>query len=367
MDIVDKLWDDSRFVIFKFFAPMFPDVPEFRFIESLLKGSADFTHESPQSRSWLGVGDDCAIFDGWLVTKDLSVENTHFRLDWSTPEQAVEKHIVSNVSDISAMGGTPKLALLGLCINKSWSEETRARVRKALSQGFAKRGIALIGGDTVVGEVGMFSTTLLGVLGDASPEASSGASPDGAFEFPRPLLRSAVKPGDALYVNGTLGKSGAGLWLLMNHPEAASDFPKLVEYHLAPQICESAGAELCRLGAYGAAMDISDGLSSELNHLAVASGVNLQIEEKLLPIDAEVHRLCDRYHLDPLDFALNGGEEYELLFANSCPNSIFEENVRLGKVCRIGKALEESGSPEVRMLSQDGEFLPVPPRAWSHI
>ena len=336
---------------------MFPDVPEFKFIDSLLKNAAEFKHDAPRHRGWLGVGDDCAMFDGWLVTKDLSVENTHFRLDWSTPEQAVEKHIVSNVSDISAMGGTPKLALLGLCINKSWSLETRTRVQAALSQGFAKRGIALIGGDTVVGEVGMFSTTLLGVLGETSTDGKSA----------KPLLRSTVKPGNNLFVNGTLGKSGAGLWLLMNHPEAAADFPKLVEYHLAPQICESAGAELCRLGAYGAAMDISDGLSSELNHLAVASGVNLQIEESLLPIDAEVHRLCDRYHLDPLDFALNGGEEYELLFANSCPNSIFEENVRLGKVCRIGNALEKSGAPEVCMLRQDGEFLPVPPRAWSHI
>ena len=131
---------------------MFPDVPEFKFIDSLLKNAAEFKHDAPRHRGWLGVGDDCAMFDGWLVTKDLSVENTHFRLDWSTPEQSVEKHIVSNVSDISAMGGTPKLALLGLCINKSWSLETRTRVRKALSQGFAKRGIALIGGDTVVGE-----------------------------------------------------------------------------------------------------------------------------------------------------------------------------------------------------------------------
>ena len=336
---------------------MFPDVPEFKFIDSLLKNAAAFKHDAPQHRVWLGVGDDCAMFDGWLVTKDLSVENTHFRLDWSSPEQAVEKHIVSNVSDISAMGGTPKLALLGLCINKNWSEETCIRVRQALSQGFAKRGIALIGGDTVSGDVGMFSTTLLGVL-EADVDSPNGKTP---------LLRSAVRPGDNLYVNGTLGKSGAGLWLLMNHPEVAEDFPTLVEYHLSPKIAEGAGAELLRLGAVGACMDISDGLSSELNHLAVASGVNLQIEESLLPIDAEVLRLCDRYHLDPLDFALNGGEEYELLFANSCPNSIFAENVRLGKVCRIGNALEKSGAPEVCMLRKDGEFLPVPPRAWSHI
>ncbi|MBO7512918.1 MAG: thiamine-phosphate kinase [Fibrobacter sp.] len=331
---------------------MFPNLGEFNFIQSLLKGSADFKKAPPASRGWLGVGDDCAQFDGWLVTKDLSVENTHFRLDWSTPEQAVEKHIVSNVSDISAMGGVPRFAVLGLCINKNWSVETRNRVQAALSQGFARRGIALIGGDTVVGDVGMFSTTLLGTL---------------EGENAQPLLRSAVKPGDALYVNGTLGKSGAGLWLLMNHPEAKDEFPTLVEYHLSPKICERAGAELLRLGAFGACMDISDGLSSELNHLALSSNVSLQIEEQKLPIDPEVLRMCAKYGQNPLNFALNGGEEYHLLFANSCLESIFIENTQLGEVCKIGNATEKSVGNPVSMLCKNGEILPVQPRAWSHL
>ena len=331
---------------------MFPDVPEFKFIDSLLKNAADFKHKAPQHRGWLGVGDDCAMFDGWLVTKDLSVEGTHFRLDWSTPEQAVEKHIVSNVSDINSMGGTPRIAILGLCINKNWSAEVRDRVRDALASGFAKRGIALIGGDTVVGDVGMFSTTLLGSL---------------EGENAQPLLRSAVKPGDTLYVNGTLGKSGAGLWLLMNHPEAVSEFPTLVEYHLSPRIAEKAGAELLRLGACGAAMDISDGLSSELNHLALSSGVNLLIEEAKLPIDSDVLRMCDKFGQNPLNFALNGGEEYEILFANSSPKSIFMKNTQLGEVCEIGIAAEKSVDAPVNMLCKNGEKVPVSPRAWSHL
>ena len=329
---------------------MFPNVPEFRFIDTLLKGAAEFKHDAPQHRGWLGVGDDCAMFDGWLVTKDLSVEGTHFRLDWSTPEQAVEKHIVSNVSDINSMGGTPRLAVLGLCINKNWSEETRTRVQAALSQGFAKRGIALIGGDTVAGDEGMFSTTLLGTLAGV-----------------RPLLRSAVKPGNSLFVNGTLGKSGAGLWLLMNHPEALSEFPTLVEYHLSPRIAEKAGAELLRLGAYGACMDISDGLSSELNHLALSSGVNLLIDEAKLPIDPEVVRMCAKFGQNPLNFALNGGEEYEILFANSSPKSIFMKNTQLGEVCEIGIAAEKSVGAPVNMLCKNGEKVPVSPRAWSHL
>ncbi|MCQ2104933.1 MAG: thiamine-phosphate kinase [Fibrobacter sp.] len=306
---------------------------------------------SPKVRSWLGVGDDCAIFDGWLATKDLSVENSHFRLDWSTPEQAVEKHIVSNVSDISSMGGRPRIAFLGLCLNRNWPEEIRNRVRDAFAQGFAKRGITLLGGDTVSGDVGMFSTTLLGELAGNEP-----------------LLRSGARTGDNLYVNGTLGKSGAGLWLLMNHPEDRSLFPELVEYHLNPRIKEMSGATLVELGVRGACMDISDGLSSELNHLAGSSGVNLRIFEELLPIDPEVKRMCDHYGLNPLEFALNGGEEYQLLFSAADSDSIFSgENKNLGKVYRIGLALNKGASPKVEMLCLDGEDRPVQPRAWSHL
>lgn len=329
---------------------MFPNLGEFNFIQDLLKGSAEFKHDAPQHRGWLGVGDDCAIFDGWLVTKDLSVEGTHFRLDWSTPEQAVEKHIVSNVSDISAMGGVPRLAVLGLCINKNWSEETRIRVQKALSQGFARRGIALIGGDTVTGDVGVFSTTLLGTLAGETP-----------------LLRSAVTPGDSVFVNGTLGKSDAGLWLLMNHPEAVNEFPTLVEYHLSPKINEEAGAELARLCGRSACMDISDGLSSELNHLALSSGVHLEIDENLLPVDPEVLRMCAKFGQNPLKFALNGGEEYEILFANSVSEGIFKENALIGRVCKIGVASEKAEAEPVSMRLKNGDFVPVKPRAWSHL
>ncbi|MCQ2101724.1 MAG: thiamine-phosphate kinase [Fibrobacter sp.] len=335
---------------------MFPDVPEFRFVDKLLKNAAPLKEVAPRTRTWLGVGDDAAIFDGWLATKDLSVENTHFRLDWSTPEQAVEKHIVSNVSDISAMGGVPRIALLGLCLNRHWSEETRNRVRKALSEGFARRGITLIGGDTVSGEEGVFSTTLLGELAGENP-----------------FLRSAVKPGDTLYVNGTLGKSAAGLWILMNHPEDRNLFPELVEYHLDPKIREQAGAELSRLLAgcgcnCCGCMDISDGLSSELNHLALSSQVSIEIEESLIPIDPDVVKMAGYYGISPMELAMNGGEEYQLLFANSAPISIFGGNNNgLGKVYRIGSACEISGSARVSMLCKNGVKMPVEPQAWTHL
>lgn len=327
---------------------MFPDLGEFSFIDSLLKKSLPMGPVSPAQRGWLPVGDDCAIFDGWLVTKDLSVEGSHFRMDWSTPEQAVEKHIVSNVSDISSMGGIPKFALFGLCVNKSWDAPTRKRIGDAMAEGFAKRGIALIGGDTVAADCGMFSTTLLGMMDGGSP-----------------LVRSGAQVGDGVFVAGTLGKSAAGLWLLLNHPEARSEYPTLVDYHLAPSIDECCGAKLVEMGVRGACMDISDGLSSELNHLALSSGVAIEIEERRIPVDPEVLRMSARYGLDPLDFALNGGEEYELLFTASVKNDIFPRNDALsGGVFRIGTVVDGSG---VRMRCNDGEDRFVKAQAWSHL
>jgi len=329
---------------------MFPNLGEFNFISGLLKGSAEFRFESPKQRGWLGVGDDCALFDGWLVTKDLSVENTHFRLDWSTPEQAVEKHIVSNVSDISSMGGLPKIALFGLCINRNWSESVRDRVAKAVAQGFARRGITLIGGDTVVGDVGMFSTTLLGTTDKKTT-----------------LLRSGAKPGDHLYVAGTLGKSDAGLWILLNHPEEADRFHRLVEYHLSPKICEDMGSRLVHLGISGACMDISDGLSSEANHLALSSGVSIEIDEKKLPIDEDVLEMCDYFGLPPLKFALNGGEEYELLFTGNFSKSIYDSGNGVPKGLKIHELGLVSRGCGVYLKKPDGDRIILNAQAWSHL
>lgn len=322
------------------------DLGEFRFIDSLLKNSAPLAENSPEFRNWLGAGDDAAIFDGWLATKDLSVENSHFRLDWSSPEQAVEKHIVSNVSDISAMGGVPKIALFGICINKKWDEDVRSRIVKAASEGFAKRGITLIGGDTVSGDVGMFSTTLLGVQAGA-----------------KPLLRSSAKPGDSVYVAGTLGKSAAGLWILEHHPEITDKFARLVKYHLNPKIEEAMGAHLVKMGVDGASMDISDGLSSELNHLALSSSVRIDVFEEKIPVDPDVLRLCDFYHLDPMQFALNGGEEYQLLFTTKIKKDIFSKEFAPGSVYEIGTVQEGTG---VFMQGRGREKI-VKAQAWSHL
>lgn len=325
---------------------MFPDLGEFKLINGILEKSLPLKKGAPEFRDWLPVGDDAAEFDGWLATKDLSVEGTHFRLDWSTPEQAVEKHIVSNISDISAMGGRPRLALFGLCVGKNWSEDTVRRVSAAVAEGFAKRNIALIGGDTVSGDVGMFSTTLVGEQ-----------------VAPTRLLRSGARAGDRLFVSGTLGRSAAGLWLLQNRPAGFEEFQDLIQYHLSPSIREDLGARLASTDVCHGALDISDGLSSELNHLALSSAVSLEVEANRIPVDPRVSEMCSRYGLNPMDFVMDGGEEYVLLFTVSAKNDIFSVKGFPDGVYEIGTVQEGTG---VYML-EEGKKKIVKAQAWSHL
>ena len=322
----------------------FPPLGEFDFVQKVLSDALPMDENAPNSRFWFGAGDDCAAFDGWLVTKDMSAENSHFRLDWSTPEQAVEKCIVSNVSDISSMGGEPKIALLGICVNQSWDKLTRERVAQAFADGFRKRGIALIGGDVVAAKEGLFSVTL---LGRAEGE---------------PLKRSGAKVGDTVYVSSFLGASGAGLWAFLHGKQSDPDLVDVVREHLSPKIDERMGMKLVQAGVSGGCIDLSDGMSSELNHLALSSGVRIRIDEKSVPIHPGALRLSEKYGVDVREFWLKGGEDYRLLFTSDLSKSIFLKNNL--SVYPVGEVLEGSGV-EIRNLAGKVETLQAD--CWSHL
>ena len=322
----------------------FPPLGEFDFVQKVLSDALPMDENAPNSRFWFGAGDDCAAFDGWLVTKDMSAENSHFRLDWSTPEQAVEKCIVSNVSDISSMGGEPKIALLGICVNQSWDKLIRERVAKAFADGFRKRGIALIGGDVVAAKEGLFSVTL---LGRAEGE---------------PLKRAGAKVGDTVYVSSFLGASGAGLWAFLHGKQSDPDLVDVVREHLSPKIDERMGMKLVQAGVSGGCIDLSDGMSSELNHLALSSGVRIRIDEKSVPIHPGALRLSEKYGVDVREFWLKGGEDYRLLFTSDLSKSIFLKNNL--SVYPVGEVLEGSGV-EIRNLAGKVETLQAD--CWSHL
>jgi thiamine-monophosphate kinase len=327
----------------------FPPLPEFDLVKSLLERSGNLPFPvAPRERGWIGPGDDCAQFDGWLATLDMSVEGTHFRLDWSSPEEAVEKCLLSNFSDVNAMGGTSRLALLGLCVNKSWSAEVRDRVARAFAEGCARRNVLLIGGDTVAGESGCFSVTVLGTTEH------------------RPLRRSAARAGQDLYVSGALGRSAAGLWLLQNGNVAAGPWAQeLLAAHRVPRVPLDLGPRLAALPGMGACVDVSDGLSSELHHLALQSGVRLQVDEMLLPVAGAVREFCAYSSLPERQFVLHGGEEYALLFACDPKESVILGSLPCeGGLHRIGTVLPGQG---VELISLDGRVENLEAGAWSHL
>jgi thiamine-monophosphate kinase len=252
-----------------------------------------------------GIGDDAAVIGGsfpdgdyLLVTTDMLVETTHFRRDWATPEQVGIKSVACNVSDIAAMGGTPTFMFVSLALAADTEVAWVETFYKGMAEACRRYGVVLAGGDTTHGEVATISITLLGRVSPGNLR-----------------LRSHARPGELLCVTGALGGSAAGLAMLA----AGLDPPQyLKEKHLAP---------VCRLDVSPviapvarAMIDISDGLAAEVNHICDNSATGAEIVVADIPIHPSVRDAARLTGHDPLDFALSGGEDFELLFSISPEN-----------------------------------------------
>ena len=249
-----------------------------------------------------GIGDDAAVIDGTfpngdylLVTTDMLVETSHFRRDWATPAQIGIKSVACNVSDIAAMGGSPTFMFVSLAL----APDTEVTWVESLYQGMAdacrRYGVVLAGGDTTHGEAVTISITLLGRV-----------SPDNL------CLRSHAHPGDLLCVTGPLGGSAAGLAML-----AAGLNPPLFlrEKNLAPVCRLDVSPAIAPLAH--AMIDISDGLAAEVNHICDQSDTGAEVVLADIPIHPSTRDAARLTGNDPLDFALSGGEDFELLFSIS--------------------------------------------------
>lgn len=252
-----------------------------------------------------GIGDDAAVLSGpqpgevILATTDMLVETVHFRRDWSTPEDIGHKAMAVNLSDIAAMGGKPESALLSLALPK-WLEVAWVDSCYAGLQGCAARfGVNIVGGDTVASPNEII-TICLTVLGSVPRD--------------RCLYRHGARPGDILMVTGKLGGAAAGLALLQ-HPEIRVGVgDELLRRHRRPEPQVEAGRLLSTLGAVTCMDDISDGLVSEMHQISEASQVGLEIYAEKVPLVPGVSEVAAILGNDPLEPALYGGEDYELLF-----------------------------------------------------
>ena len=247
-----------------------------------------------------GIGDDCAVIpqkEGCrtLISTDMLIEGSHFLLGDIPPRELGWKSAAVNFSDIAACGGkvTGSFLCLGLTkdVDTDWTDAFMDGY-KEISEAV---GAPLLGGDTTFSGNGVCISVT--VIGEASPSEVK--------------LRSSARPGDLICVTGTLGDSAAGLRLIL---EGLPRMSELVgkHYHPIPRLAE--GQSLAACDGVHAMMDISDGIGSDLHHILDASKTGAVIDTTRLPLSCCLKEVCGKYGWDPVELALCGGEDYELLF-----------------------------------------------------
>jgi thiamine-monophosphate kinase len=302
----------------------------------------------------IGIGDDCALLkprsgEELAVTTDLSIAGRHFRLDLHPPDVVGHRTLARGLSDLAAMGARPVAAFvsLGLPGDLTVRQGRRPAWIDLFYEGFLKLAQShrtpLAGGDLAESPVALADIVLIG-----------------AVPKNRALLRSGARLGDALYVTGSLGGAAAGLAMLQKRARSgkrssSGRMNNILSPHLYPQPRIAQGLWLRRKGLATAAIDLSDGLSTDLNHLCEESGAAAEIDEAALPMHPAAS----------LDQALHGGEDYELLFtapgAARLPHAI--EGVPLTRIGEIVK--RRPGRPAVIVRRSRGT-VPLEPQGWQH-
>ena len=271
------------------------DLGEFGFIERIRSVAA----RTEGAGVCCGIGDDCAVLElppghVLLTSTDLLIEDVHFRPAWSDWRSLGGKCVSVNVSDVAAMGGSPRHLYLGLAIPADMALADLEAFMDGFIQTAADYGAVLVGGDTCrsPGPL-MVSVTV-----------------EGAAPADQVLCRSGAQLGDAVYVSGTLGDSALALRQLQNNRLPADE---LARRHHSPQARVTLGRALAAAGIPSAMIDVSDGPLADLGHILAASAVGARLEQAQLPLSpAFREELAGNSHL--VELALAGGEDYELLF-----------------------------------------------------
>ncbi|WP_124726480.1 thiamine-phosphate kinase [Staphylospora marina] len=307
---------------------------EFALIADLLKRRPVFGRDLE-----VDVGDDAAVIApepgrSLVLTTDSMAETVHFLRSTMEPEDIGWKLLASNVSDVAAMGGTPRHALVGVAVGDGWTSGELEKLYAGLYECAEAYKVTVVGGDTVrtPGPLVLHLT----LTGDV---------PRG-----KALRRSLARPGDVVFVTGTPGDSAAGLDLLLHRPDWSGRYPRLVRAHRRPVPSVEIGRWLMKSGVDPALNDISDGVAREAREIAEASGVRLVLEPERFPLSRELADYAARTGQRPETWVLNGGEDYLLLGTISPAGwEAFREEAgrRNWFVTAIGRA--EDGKPGVEL------------------
>lgn len=294
----------------------------------------------------VGVGDDCAVYDtprevDQLVSTDMMVESIHFSERTTSPFDIGYRLGAANISDIAAMGGTPRHMVVSIAVPKGRDTSYVEEVYNGLRHICADYDVNIIGGDTVSTE-GPFVISAT-VFGDV---------PTNQY-----VLRSGAQDGDVVFITNYLGLSYVGLHSLL---EGSEDYPVSQSIHQRPIPHVECGIIARDLGATSM-NDISDGLSSELNEIAKASQVTIYVDESTLPIHPEVQAYCESHKMSPYLPMWTGGEDFQLV--GTIPADKAEE-LPTDTFTIIGCV--KAGSAQV-LVDRDGQWVTVEPKGYNHL
>ena len=288
-----------------------------------------------------GIGDDCAVLrvppgHEMLVTTDFTIEKVHFRRDWHPPELVGRRCLTRGLSDIAAMGGEPRAAFLSLAVASDVPQKWVDRFLKGLLNLAEEFKVPLAGGDTAQSAGGIQADIIV-----------VGSVPKGGA-----VLRSGAKPGEQIYVTGELGGSAAALARLAKSQSVGAKYLR----YFRPQPRIAVGKRLRQRGVVSAMIDLSDGLSTDLEHICRESHVGAEIEAQAIP------RARAGLGNKPLaiEFALHGGDDYELLFMSA---ATIPSKVAGVRVTRIGRTTQSDG---MRLIGSDGKRQILRARGWEH-
>ncbi len=328
------------------------DIGEFGFIEKISQGCLIRPENIVKA-----IGDDAAAFTTdagqiTLVTTDLLVERVHFLRKTTTGFNLGYKSLAVNLSDIAAMGGTAREAFISIAVPEDCPIDYLEDLYRGIKSLAAEFDVNILGGDTTSSRVDLIINI-----------AVTGFVPKSEI-----LLRDKAQPGDVIFTTGYLGDSRAGLHLIMNKIETESKAHReLFEAHILPKPCLREGRYLASTGTVHAAIDVSDGLGSDLGHITKQSKVGAKIYAQNLPISQNLISFCEKFHFDPIEFAVTGGEDYTLIFttAEKDRNRIHRNYQK--KFNRPLFAIGEiTSTGSIELIDPQGNSKEVMPSGWDH-
>ncbi len=311
----------------------------------------------PGHGTLVGLGDDAAVYKPpgqlELITCDAFVESVHFRRDYATFEEIGAKCMVANVSDVAAMGGFPARAVLSICVPPDMTDEDVGALYRGALDVCRRYGAEVVGGDTVSSPSGLVVSVAL----------------TGSVDRDHVVTRAGAVVGDALVVTGELGGSEAGLRALTQGLPEEGGVRDAKRRHLVPVPRIAEAQALIEVATPHAMIDVSDGLSSDVWHIAEESNVGIALDADRIPLAPCALDVAERLGVDPLELSLARGEEFELVVA--IPKNEVErtaehvEAVTGTRVTCIGEVV--STRIECTLVRRDGESEPLERGGYEHL